>query len=279
MRSRLRHRRKWAFLAVASAITALLLFPVYWMVLSSLLPVSEIQSSSPPVIPNPSHFTLKSYQDVFDAPVFLWLRNSVVVMVGTVFFSTVVSTLAGYSLSRFELKGRYVLASTLLLARMLPGTLLIVPMFMLFSVAHLTNSLWGLILVDTTLVVPFSTWMLKGFFDSIPRELEESALVDGASRLGALWRIVLPLAMPGVATAVVFGAIVGWSDFLFARTLMTDASNWTVTVGLVSFRTQYQVNWGGQMAYSVVSLLPMILLFIVFERFLVSGLTSGATKG
>jgi multiple sugar transport system permease protein len=186
--------------------------------------------------------------------------------------------MAGYSLSRFRTKAQQAAGVTLLVSKMLPSTLIVIPFFVMFSSFKLINSPLALMLANASVGVPFATWMMKGFFDSIPRELEEAAMVDGCTPLTALLRIILPLARPGVSAAAIYLAIVTWSDLVFARTLMQDSTKWTLPVGLSSFVGEYQVEWANLMAVGAISLIPVVILFILLEPFLVSGLTQGGVK-
>lgn len=270
----------WLTTLCALLVTLVLLFPLYWMFLTSVLPSSVMLSQQPPLIPPLSEVSLGAYVDAFTRkPIFLWFFNSLFVTLGSALFSMVASTLAGYSLSRFRTRGQAAMGYTLLLNRMLPGTLLVIPLFMMFSYAGMTNSLWTLILANTTVIVPFSTWMMKGFFDGIPVELEEAAMIDGCSRLAALRTVVLPLTRPGLAATCIYSAVLAWSDFLFARTLVYDPEKWTITVGTVSFIGEHSVNWDVLMAAGIISVIPMFVLFVFLEPFLVSSMTSGSVKG
>jgi multiple sugar transport system permease protein len=161
---------------------------------------------------------------------------------------------------------------------MLPGSLIVIPFFLMFTTIGMIDSLWGLVAANVAVGVPFATWMMKGFFDTLPRELEQAASIDGCTPLQALWYVILPLARPGLAACGIYLAIVAWSEFVFARTLVTQPANWLVTVGLQSFVGEYLVDWPALMAAGVVSLLPMFVLFLLLEPFLVSGLTSGSVK-
>lgn len=268
-----------AFLALALLLVAIVLFPIYWMVVTSLLPSSIVLSRQPPLLPPPDQVSFDAYAEVFHRrPVVAWILNSAIVVAGSSVISLVVATLAGYSLSRFHTPAQRVAGATLLLSKMLPGSLIVVPFFVMFTTLHLTDTLAGLILANVSVGVPFATWMMKGFFDTLPRELEQAAKIDGCNELQALWFVILPLARPGLAACGIYLAIVAWSEFVFARTLVTKPANWLVTVGLQSFVGEYLVEWPLLMAAGVVSLLPMFVLFVLLEPFLVSGLTSGAVK-
>jgi multiple sugar transport system permease protein len=266
-------------LALAIAAVALVLFPVYWMVVTSLLPSSIVLSRNPPLVPLADHVSLAAFAEVFRRrPVLTWIANSTLVVVGSTAISLVISTLAGYSLSRFHSPAQKVAGAALLLTKMLPGSLIVIPFFVMFTTAHLIDTRLGLVIANVSVGVPFATWMMKGFFDTLPRELEQAAAIDGCTPMQALWYVMLPLARPGMAACGIYLAIVAWSEFVFARTLVTKSDLWTVTVGLQSFVGEYLVDWPALMAAGVVSLVPMFVLFMLLEPFLVSGLTSGAVK-
>jgi len=270
---------RYAFAMLAVLLVAIVLFPVYWMLVTSVLPSSIVLSRRPPLLPPLDAVSFAAYAEVFHRrPVLAWMTNSAIVVAGSTVVSLTVATLAGYSLSRFHTPAQRVAAATLLLSKMLPGSLVVVPFFVMFTTLHLTDSLAGLILANVSVGVPFATWMMKGFFDTLPRELEQAAKIDGCNELQALWFVILPLARPGLAACGIYLAIVAWSEFVFARTLVTKPANWLVTVGLQSFVGEYLVEWPALMAAGIVSLLPMLVLFLLLEPFLVSGLTSGAVK-
>ena len=270
---------RYAFLTLALVLVAVVLFPVYWMLVTSLLPSSIVLSRQPPLVPPLDAISLAAYSDVFRRrPVLTWIMNSAIVVAGSTLVSLAIATLAGYSLSRFHTPAQRIAGATLLLSKMLPGSLIVIPFFVMFTTLHLTDSLAGLVIANVSVGVPFATWMMKGFFDTLPRDLEQAAKIDGCNELQALWLIVLPLARPGLAACGIYLAIVAWSEFVFARTLVTKPANWLVTVGLQSYVGEYLVEWPALMAAGIVSLLPMFALFLLLEPFLVSGMTSGAVK-
>nr|WP_246211813.1 carbohydrate ABC transporter permease [Phytoactinopolyspora alkaliphila] len=186
--------------------------------------------------------------------------------------------MAGYSLSRLASKFALAVGYSLFLVRLIPATLLVIPLFMMFGAIGLNNTLRSLVIANTVIIVPFAAWLMKSFFDSIPVELEEAAHADGCSRLRAFLIIVLPLAKPGIGAVAIFSAILAWGEFTFARTLIQGDAGVTVTVGLVSFVGEYTADWGALMAAGLLSVGPMVLLFILLEPLLISGLTSGAVK-
>jgi multiple sugar transport system permease protein len=271
--------QRWLWFALAAATVAIVLFPIYWMIVTSLLPSSIVLSRHPPLLPPLEHVSLDAFAGVFRRrPVLTWILNSTLVAVGSTIVSLVIATLAGYSLSRWQTRAQKVAGAALLLTKMLPGSLIVVPFFVMFTTAHLIDTRAALVAANVAVGVPFATWMMKGFFDTLPRELEQAAAIDGCTPLQALWYVILPLARPGLAACAIYLAIVAWSEFVFARTLVTKAELWTVTVGLQSFVGEYLVDWPALMAAGVVSLAPMLVLFLLLEPVLVSGLTSGAVK-
>ncbi|MBN9796496.1 MULTISPECIES: carbohydrate ABC transporter permease [Pseudonocardia] len=272
--------RRWSLLALAVVVTGVLMFPVYWMIMTSLVPSSDLLVADPPLVPPADSATTEAWTGVIDdQPVGRWLWNSTVTTIGAATISTAVSTLGGYSLSRFRTAGQQAMGFTLLFSRMLPGTLLIIPLFVLFAGLGMVNNLWSVTLVNIAATVPFTTWLMKGFVDSVPAELEQSAMIDGCGRLRALWYVVVPLLKPGIAATFVYASILTWGDFLFARTLMGDPQGWTVTVGIATFIGEFSIDWSGLMAIGLMSTVPMVLLFIVLEPFLSRGMTAGAVKG
>jgi len=272
-------RLRWAWFALALAVVAVVLFPIYWMVVTSLLPSSVVLSRHPPLIPPLDKVSFAAFVEVFSRrPVLTWILNSALVVAGSTAISLVISALAGYSLSRFHTPAQKVAGAAVLLNKILPGRLIRIPFLVMLPAPDLLDSRWGLVVANVAVGVPFATWMMKGFFDTLPRELEQAAAIDGCTPLQALWHVMLPLARPGLAACGIYLAIVAWSEFVFARTLVTKAELWTVTVGLQSFVGEYLVDWPALMAAGVVSLAPMFILFLLLEPFLVSGLTSGAVK-
>jgi ABC-type glycerol-3-phosphate transport system permease component len=228
----------------------------------------------------PAHINLQNYINVFHASgLGLWLVNTTKVALGTSLIALVVSIFCGYSLARFRFRGKAASELTLLATQMFPGVLLVLPIFILFSQWHLLDSLVGLTIAYLSFVIPVSTLFLKGFFETVPIELEEAAIVDGASRLGALFRIVLPLSLPGLMTSFLFGFIIAWNEYLFARTFIQTPEHWLVSLGLASYIGEYVTPWDQIMSAASIVTLPVCLLFLFLQRYLLQGLTLGAVKG
>ncbi len=209
-------------------------------------------------------------------PVLTWLGNSVAVTVGAAILSLTIATLAGYSLSRFKSRAQRAPASRCSYRRCCLASLIVIPFFIGFSTLGLIDNRVGLVLANAAVGVPFATWLMKGFLDSIPREIELAAMLDGCNGMQAVWHIVLPLARPGLAACAMYLAIVTWSDFVFARTLVSDPDLWMLTVGMQSFLGEYLVDWSSLMAVGTIALAPVLVLFLLLEPFLVSGMTQGA---
>jgi len=272
-------RPSFALTGVAAAIAVVLLFPLYWMILTAVLPTADVLSRDPPLLPTLSRLDTAAFATVFARkPLGTWLANSLLVTIGATLISLVIAALAGYSLSRFRTPVQQWTGLTLLLTKMLPGSLIVIPFFIMASTFHLIDSLFALMLANAAVGVPFATWMLKGFFDGIPRELEQAAILDGCGHLTAFLYVVVPLARPGLAACAIYLAILSWSDFVFARTLINDQAHWTITTGLVSFIGEHGIDWPALMAAGVISLAPMVVLFLLLEPFLVSGMTAGSQR-
>lgn len=270
-------RQRLLCLSCALAIAAVMLFPVYWMVVTALLPVDLVLSRNPPLLPPVSQISLAAFAEVLGRrPFLLWTANSVLVGVASSAISLLAAALGGYALSRFGSAGVQLGGAALLLGKLAPPSLVIIPLFILFSNIALLDTYAGLVLAHVSTGVPLAAWLLKGFFDRIPREIEQAAFLDGCTRLGALWRVVLPLARPGLASTFVYLLLVSWSEFVFGRTLMTSPGHRVLTVGLQGFSGEYQVDWPGLMAAGTLTLAPIAVLFVALQPFLVSGLGKGA---
>jgi multiple sugar transport system permease protein len=274
-----RAQHPWLLTIGAALLCLLFLFPVYWMAMTAMLPTSKVLARSPSIVPALTDIDFRAFALVFERkPLASWLTNSALVMIGSTAISLVISALAGYSLSRFRTRAQELTGLTLLLTKMLPSSLIVIPFFIMASTFHLIDSLWALMLANAAVGVPFATWMLKGFFDGIPRELEQAAMIDGCGHLSAFWHVIIPLARPGLAACAIYLAILSWSDFVFARTLINDQARWTITTGLVSFVGEHGIDWPALMAAGVLSMIPMVVLFLLLEPFLVSGLTAGSQR-
>lgn len=260
------------------AVASILVFPVYWMLITAVTPSEKLRSYPPSFVPSDPQWQI--FERVLtERPLILWLSNSMLVAVAASTLALLVSVFAAYSLSRFSMRGAHSLGLFILVSKMLPATLLVIPLFVVFRSVGLIGTLWALILSHATLITPFATWMLKGYFDSIPRELEQAAMIDGTSSLGALFKVIIPVAAPGIAATALYGFILSWSDYVYAQTFLTSAqSSWTANLGLASLKGEYVTDWNEVMAISLLIALPVIAVYLFLEKYLVGGLTAGSEK-
>ncbi|MDH6295448.1 carbohydrate ABC transporter permease [Agrobacterium fabrum] len=254
------------------------LFPLFWLLKVSVTPNDLLYSEG--VRMWPSHATLDHYRYVIENSAFpTFFENSVIVAGSTALAVTVLSSLSGYALSRFRFKGKYWIVALMLITQMFPLVMLVAPIFKMLSPLGLTNSLTGLVIVYTAFNVPFATFLMQSFFDGIPKDLEEAAMIDGASRFTAFRQIILPLTLPGIAATLGFVFTAAWSELLFALMLISGNQSATFPVGLLTFVSKFSVDFGQMMAAGVLALIPACLFFLLIQRYLVQGLTAGAVKG
>ncbi|HEY1382646.1 MAG TPA: carbohydrate ABC transporter permease [Dongiaceae bacterium] len=254
------------------------LFPLYWLLKVSVTPNDLLYSEG--VRLWPSRASLEHYAFVLEHSDFpRFFRNSVIVSGSTAFIVTILASCAGYALSRFIFRGKYWIIALMLLTQMFPLVMLVAPIFKMLSPLGLTNSLTGLVIVYVAFNVPFATFLMQSFFDGIPKDLEEAAMIDGATRFRAFSQIILPLTLPGIAATLGFVFTAAWSELLFALMLISSAGVSTFPVGLLSFVSKFSVDFGQMMAAGVLALIPACLFFLFIQRYLVQGLTAGAVKG
>jgi multiple sugar transport system permease protein len=255
------------------------LFPLYWLLLTSVKTQAE-QFASPPVW-WPRSFTTEYYAGLFQSTTGWLAFNSLVVAAGSTLVALAAGTLAAYALSRFRLPWRLNqrLGHWILSTRMFPPIVSIVPLFLIMRGLDLVDTRAALVAAYSVFNLPFVVWMMKGFFDELPRELEEAALVDGDSPFGAFRRIILPLVRPGLAATAIFCMIVAWNEFLFALILTQTEGALTLPVGIANQVTQYEIRWGAMSAAGVVAMTPMFVFALAVQRHLVRGLSFGAVKG
>jgi multiple sugar transport system permease protein len=241
---------------------------------------SEAEALSLPIRWIPRQFTLQAYGEMWTLkPFALYFWNSIAVSGVTALLSTVVGALAGYGFSRFQFRGRTSLLAFFLATQMISGVLVIGPYFRILAAVELYNSLTGLIIAYVTICLPFAAWMSKGYFDSIPKELDEAGLVDGASRLQIFLRIICPIAVPGTVATLLFAFLLAWQDLLWALCLISIDEKRTVTLGVAFLVGEFVIKWPMLTAASLIGSLPTILLYLFLQRFYVEGLARGAVKG
>jgi multiple sugar transport system permease protein len=254
------------------------LFPLYWIVKIALTPNKSLYTEA--LLPFPTSVTLENFANVFaNTPFPTYFLNSVIVSLSTAFFATILASLTAAAFSRYEFRFKSSIAFILLLTQFFPLVIVLVPLFRVLVGIGLVDNLWGLLVVYTAVNTPFATFLMKSFFDAIPRELDDAAMIDGCTRIQALLRVVLPLTLPGVAATLGFVFTGAWSELLFSLMLINSESQKTFAVGLLSFIQKGAVNWGQMMAASTIALIPVILFFGFIQRYLIRGLTAGAVKG
>ncbi|RMG12289.1 MAG: sugar ABC transporter permease [Deltaproteobacteria bacterium] len=262
---------------------ALTLYPVLWVVKMSL---SKSQAFGLSASLLPDEVTLSNYVDFLTATdseghwLFGWqLLNSVVVSAGTTLLGIFLSCTAAYAFSRFRFPGRRTGLLVFLVTQMFPGVMMAIPVYILLDALGLLENLFGLVLVYSITAIPFCVFMLKGYFDTIPRELEEAAIMDGASQFTLFWRIVLPLARPAIAVTALFSFMTAWNEFILAATFMSEEIHFTLPVALQRYVGDYSTEWGRFAAGALLVSLPVVVLFFALQRYLVGGLTAGSVKG
>lgn len=255
----------------------MVLTPVLWMVSTSLKDRTELFSDPPLLWPESPSFA--AFRSVFtDYPFADYITNSLIVVLTATAISLVFSTLAGYGLSRFRFSGRGAFLGFLLLSQMFPSVMLVIPYFKIMKTAGLLDSRLGLIVTYISFTIPFCTWMMYGYFKSIPRDLDEAASIDGCGPARTFFTVILPLALPGMVATAVYAFITGWNEYLFALILTNSETQKTLPVGIGQLIGQYKVEWNELMAASIYSTIPLMLFFLFLQRYLISSLTAGAVK-
>lgn len=272
---------KNVFLCIAAVLLlCVLLFPVFWIVVTSLKTEQEIFRIPPTIIPQ--QLNLKSYAaqvETGDFNMFRSFGNSILISVGAMLIAVVLAVPASYGIAKYRFKGRGFILLSFLVTQMLPVAVLLTPMFMLFKGMHVYNTPMAAILADATIGIPFSILILKNYFASIPKELEEAAYIDGCNRFSAFIRVLIPIAKPGVMVCAIFSFLYAWGDLAYGMTFIIDQQKRPITAGIFNFMGQYGTKWSYLTAFAVVTIIPVALIFIFMQKYIISGMTSGAVKG
>jgi multiple sugar transport system permease protein len=259
-------------------IALFVLFPFYWVIITSFKTTPQISQRESLFWPDP--WTIEQYTLLLqETPFLLWFRNTVLVAVTSTAISVTLSALGAYALTRLKFRGAGLLTTLLLITYLLPATLLFIPLYQILTDVGLFNTPGALILTYPTFLLPFATWVMMGYFRGIPVDLEEAAMIDGASRLRAFWKITLPLAMPGLLSVTLIAFTTAWNEFLFAFVFINTESLRTLPIGLQSMIFGDILPWGKLMAASLIMAIPVVILYTYAQRFLVEGLTLGGVKG
>jgi len=253
-------------------------FPALWMFITSLKTPAENFTTPPKLIVE--HPTFANYTRVlFDSQIPRAFLNSVVVTVCATALTLVVAILAGYGFSRYRFKGSRVLSSGLLYGQMMPGVVIIIPLYMVFSKLQIIDTYLALIIADLAITIPMAVMMLRSFFQTIPKELEEAAKIDGCTGLGALFRIIIPVSLPGIIAVSVYAFLNIWEEFLFALNLTNSDTVRTLPISINNFSGEFVIDWGAMMSASMVVSIPVLLIFLLCNKFFVKGLSDGSVKG
>lgn len=273
-------KKNIALSVVAILLLCVLLFPVFWIVVTSLKTEQEIFRIPPTIIPE--KLNLKTYAaqvENGDFNMFRSFGNSFIISIGATLISVILSVPASYGIAKYKFKGRKIMLLGFLVTQMLPVAVLLTPMFILFKGMHIYNTPAAAVIADATIGIPFSILILKNYFASIPRELEEAAYIDGCNHFTAFIRVLIPIAKPGVMVCAIFSFLYAWGDLAYGMTFIIDQQKRPITAGIFNFMGQYGTKWSYLTAFAVVTIIPVALIFIFMQKYIISGMTSGAVKG
>ncbi len=265
---------------VSAALLCLLLFPLYWALITSLKTEQEIFQNPPTFYPH--LLNLKSYAaqvETGDFNMFRSFGNSFLISAGATLIAVVLAVPASYGIAKYHFRGRKMMLLGFLVTQMLPVSVLLTPMFIMFKNMHVYNTWVSAVLADATIGIPFSVLILKNYFSSIPKDLEEAAYLDGCNRFTAFVRILIPIAKPGVMVCAIFSFLYAWGDLAYGMTFILDQEKRPITAGIFNFMGQYGTKWSYLTAFAVVTIIPVALIFIFMQKYIVSGMTNGAVKG
>jgi len=256
----------------------LVLLPLSWMVITSLKSMADITLSRGLAL-FPSGPTLENFVNIWkEYPIAAYIKNSVITVGGSTLFSVACAALCGYGVSRYEFKGKEFLLSFLLVTQMFPAVMKIIPYYKILCTVHLNNTRIGLLIVYASFSIPFCTWMMYGYFKSIPTGLDEAARVDGSSAFNTFFRIVLPIAMPGLVATVIYAFLQNWNEYMFASVLMSADEKKTITYAISTMADAYKIQWNYLMCAAIISSMPTLVVFVAMQKYLIAGMTAGAVK-
>lgn len=273
-------RKDIIYSVIAVLLLLIMLFPLYWIFVTSLKLEKEIFRNPPTFWP--TQLNLKSYMvqlEIGDFNMFRSFGNSLIISGGAMIISIILAVPASYGVARFNFKGKKPIVLGFLITQMLPVSVLLTPLFIIFKNMNLYNTFWSTIIADSTIGIPFSILILKNYFASIPKELEEAAYIDGFNRFTAFIRVLIPIAKQGVVVCGVFSFLYAWGDLAYGMTFIIDQRRRPITAGIFNFLGQYGTKWSYLSAFAVVTIIPVALIFIFMQKYIISGMTSGAVKG
>ena len=273
--------KKNVILCILSIVLlCILLFPLFWILMTSLKTEQEIFRIPPTIIPEKLNLQYYAAQvETGDFNMFQSFANSFIISIGATIISVVLAVPASYGIAKYRFRGRKAMLLGFLVTQMLPVAVLLTPMFILFRGMNLYNTAGAAILADATIGIPFSILILKNYFASIPKDLEEAAYIDGCNRFSAFIRVLIPIAKPGVMVCAIFSFLYAWGDLAYGMTFIIDQQKRPITAGIFNFMGQYGTKWSYLTAFAVVTIIPVALIFIFMQKYIISGMTSGAVKG
>ena len=273
--------RKNVLLCIVSVLVlCFLLFPLFWTLNTSLKTEQEIFQNPPTFYPHVLNTQSYAAQvETGDFNMFRSFANSFLISLSSMLIAVVLAVPASYAIAKYRFKGRKVMLLFFLVTQMLPVSVLLTPMFIMFKGMHVYNTWWSAILADTTIGIPFSILILKNYFASIPKELEEAAYIDGCTRFGAFMRILVPVAKPGIIVCAVFSFLYAWVDLAYGMTFILDQQKRPITAGIFNFMGQYGTKWSYLSAFAIVTIIPVAVIFIFMQKYIIAGMTNGAVKG
>ena len=273
--------RKNVILCIVSVLVlCFLLFPLFWTLNTSLKTEQEIFQNPPTFYPHVLNTQSYAAQvETGDFNMFRSFANSFLISLSSMLIAVVLAVPASYAIAKYRFKGRKVMLLFFLVTQMLPVSVLLTPMFIMFKGMHVYNTWWSAILADTTIGIPFSILILKNYFASIPKALEEAAYIDGCTRFGAFRRILVPVAKPGIVVCAVFSFLYAWGDLAYGMTFILDQQKRPITAGIFNFMGQYGTKWSYLSAFAIVTIIPVALIFVFMQKYIIAGMTNGAVKG
>lgn len=278
--SNLSRRKNIIYSIISIVVLCILLFPLYWIFVTSLKTEKEIFQIPPTFWPK--ELNLKSYLVQLEGGDFNMFRsfgNSLIISLGSMIIAIILAVPASYGIAKYNFKGKRAIILGFLVTQMLPVSVLLTPLFIMFKNMNLYNTLWSTILADATIGIPFSVLILKNYFASIPMEMEEAAYIDGCNKFTAFIRVLIPIAKPGVMVCGIFSFLYAWGDLAYGMTFILDQEKRPITAGIFNFMGQYGTKWSFLTAFAVVTIIPIALIFIFMQKYIISGMTSGAVKG
>lgn len=274
-----RYKKEVILNLISICIAIIFLFPLYWIIITSLKGEAEIFSLNPTILPQSISFD--AYIDQFKSTEYSIVRgflNSLAISIPTMIISIILAVPAAYGLARFHIRGKRMFIQSFLLTQLMPATLLLAPMFIMFKKMGITNTFLSPILANCTTAIPFSVMILRTYFMSIPKDIEEAAKIDGCNIFMAFLKIILPISYPGVIMIGVFSFLYGWGDLIYSLTFIQDESMRPITAGIYNFIGRYGIQWNRVMAFGTVVIIPVILIFVFLQKYIIGGLTSGSVK-